>query len=143
MELSSEIEINASPETVWKLLTDTSRFPEWNPFIRRLSGELKVGQKLTVFIQPPGGSGMEFKPEVLKVEAGRELRWLGHLMIPGLFDGEHIFQIEPLGDGHVRFHQREIFSGILVPLLKKFLDSDTRRGFDAMNRRLKELAEGK
>jgi hypothetical protein len=143
MELSSEIEINASPETVWKLLTDTSRFPEWNPFIRRLSGELKVGQKLTVFIQPPGGSGMEFKPEVLKVEPGRELRWLGNLMIPGLFDGEHIFQIEPLGDGHVRFHQREIFSGILVPLLKKFLDSDTRRGFDAMNRRLKELAEGK
>jgi len=143
MELSSEIEINASPETVWKLLTDTSRFPEWNPFIRRLSGELKVGQKLTVFVQPPGGSGMEFKPEVLKVEPGRELRWLGNLMIPGLFDGEHIFQIEPLGDGHVRFHQREIFSGILVPLLKKFLDSDTRRGFDAMNRRLKELAEGK
>ena len=36
MELNSEIEINASPETVWKLLTDTSRFPEWNPFIRRL-----------------------------------------------------------------------------------------------------------
>jgi len=143
MELSSEIEINASPETVWKLLTDTSRFPEWNPFIRRLSGELKVGQKLTVFVQPPGGSGTEFKPEVLKVEPGRELRWLGNLMIPGLFDGEHIFQIEPLGDGHVRFHQREIFSGILVPLLKKFLDSDTRRGFDAMNRRLKELAEGK
>ena len=50
MELNSEIEINASPETVWKLLTDTSRFPEWNPFIRRLSGEFKVGQKLVVFM---------------------------------------------------------------------------------------------
>jgi hypothetical protein len=143
MELESEIEINASPETVWKLLTETSKFPEWNPFIRRLSGELKAGQRLVVFIQPPGGSGMEFKPEVLKVEPGRELRWLGHLMFPGLFDGEHIFQIEPLGAKRVRFRQREIFSGILVPLLEKSLNTGTRRGFNAMNEKLKELAEGK
>jgi len=143
MELNSEIEINASPETVWKLLTETSRFPEWNPFIRRLSGELQVGQKLVVFMQPSGASGMEFKPEVLKVEPNRELRWLGHLILPGLFDGEHIFQIESLGDKHVRFHQREIFSGILVPLLKKSLNANTRRGFNEMNRKLKELAESK
>jgi hypothetical protein len=141
MELNSEIEINASPETVWKLLTDTSRFPEWNPFIRRLNGELKVGQKLVVFIQPLGANGMEFKPVVMKVEPSRELRWLGHLILPGLFDGEHIFQIEPLGNKRVRFHQREIFSGILVPLLKRSLDADTRRGFNEMNQKLKELAE--
>jgi len=141
MELNSEIEINASPETVWKLLTDTSRFPEWNPFLRRLSGELKVGQKLVVFMQPSGANGLEFRPVVMKVEPNRELRWLGHLIIPGLFDGEHIFQIEALDDKRVRFHQREIFSGILVPLLKKSLDADTRRGFNEMNQKLKELAE--
>lgn len=141
MELNSEIEINASPETVWNLLTDTSRFPEWNPFIRRLSGELKVGQKLAVFIQPSGANGMEFRPAVTKVEPNRELRWLGRLILPGLFDGEHIFQIESLGEKRVRFHQREIFSGILVPLLKKSLDADTRRGFNEMNQKLKELAE--
>ena len=141
MELNSEIEINASPETVWKLLTDTSRFPEWNPFIRRLSGEFKVGQKLVVFMQPSGANGMEFKPVVMKVEPNRELRWLGHLILPGLFDGEHIFQIEALDDKRVRFHQREIFSGVLVPWLKKSLDADTRRGFNEMNQKLKELAE--
>ena len=73
MELDTEIEINASSEAVWNLLTDTSRFPEWNPFIRRLQGELKAGQKLTVFIQPSGTRGMEFKPVVLKVEPNKEL----------------------------------------------------------------------
>ena len=141
MELNTEIEIKASSEAVWNLLTDTFRFPEWNPFIRRLRGELKVGQKLAVYIQPSGVRGMEFKPVVLKVEPHRELRWLGHLIIPGLFDGEHIFQIEPLGSGRVRFRQREIFSGILVPLLKNSLETDTRRGFNEMNQKLKELAE--
>jgi hypothetical protein len=143
VELNTEIEIKASPETVWSLLTEPSRFPEWNPFIHRLQGELKVGQKLVVFLQPSGSRGMEFKPVVLKVEPNRELRWLGRLILPGLFDGEHIFQIEPLGDGRIRFRQREIFSGVLVPLLKNWLDTDTRRGFNEMNQKLKELAENK
>jgi hypothetical protein len=143
MELNTEIEINASSETVWNLLTDTSRFQEWNPFIRRLRGELKAGQKLAVFIQPSGTRGMEFKPVVLKVEPNKELRWLGRLILPGLFDGEHIFQIEPVGDGRVLFRQREIFSGVLVPLLKKSLDTDTRRGFNEMNQKLKQLAESR
>jgi hypothetical protein len=143
MELNSEIEIKAAPETVWNLLTDVSRFPEWNPFIRRLRGELKAGQKLVVFIQPSGTRGMEFNPVVLNVEPNRELRWLGRLVFPGLFDGEHIFQIEPLGDVLVRFRQREIFSGVLVPLLKSSLETDTRRGFNEMNQKLKELAESR
>ena len=143
MEINTEIEINAPSETVWNLLTDTSKFPEWNPFIRRLRGELKAGQKLVVFIQPSGARGMEFNPVVLKVEPNRELRWLGRLVFPGLFDGEHIFQIEPLSNGGVRFRQREIFSGVLVPLLKSSLEIDTRRGFNEMNQKLKELAEDK
>ena len=143
MEINTEIEINAPSETVWNLLTDTSRFPEWNPFIRRLQGELKAGQKLVVFIQPSGARGMEFKPVVLKVEPTKELRWLGRLILPGLFDGEHIFQIEPLGSGRVHFRQLEIFSGIFVHLLKNSLDTDTRRGFNEMNQKLKELAESR
>jgi hypothetical protein len=143
VELNSEIEIKASPETVWNILTDISKFPEWNPFIRRVQGELVVGQKLAVFIQPSGARGMEFKPVVMKAELNRELRWLGRLIVPGLFDGEHIFQIESLGDGRVRFRQREIFNGVFVPLLKKSLETDTRRGFNEMNQKLKELAESR
>jgi hypothetical protein len=141
MILDSEIEIQSSPEKVWELLTDTAKFPEWNPFLRRLSGRLAVGEKLVVYIQASGAMGMEFRPVVLKVEPNRELRWLGRLLLPGVFDGEHIFQIEPLGEGRVCFHQREILSGLLVPVLKTFLDRDTRRGFNEMNRKLKELAE--
>jgi hypothetical protein len=143
MELNTEIEINAPSETVWNLLTSTSRFPEWNPFIRRLQGELKVGQKLAVLLQPSGARGMEFKPVVLKVEPNKELRWLGRLILPGLFDGEHIFQIEPVGYGRVLFRQREIFSGVLVPLLKNSLETDTYRGFNEMNQKLKQLAESR
>jgi hypothetical protein len=140
-ELRTEIEIKASAERVWQLLTDFAHFPQWNPFIRRAHGNLKLGQRLEVNIQPSGANAMTFRPTVLKAEPNRELRWIGHLLIPGLFDGEHIFTIEPLGANRVRFVQREIFSGLLVPLFAKGLDTDTQRGFGEMNQALKAQAE--
>jgi hypothetical protein len=55
-----------------------------------------------------------FKPTVLAVEANRELRWLGRLLVPGVFDGEHSLRIEPLEGGGSRFVQSERFTGVLV-----------------------------
>jgi hypothetical protein len=141
-ELHTAIDIQATAQQVWKTLTDFEAFPEWNPFIRRAEGEIEVGAQLEVHLQPPGGSGMTFRPKLLKVEPNQELRWLGHLWIPGLFDGEHIFHIEPINEGQVRFVQRELFNGILVPFLAGSLDKGTRLGFEEMNRALKERVEG-
>jgi len=140
-ELRSEIEIAASARRVWEILTDFAGFPQWNPFIRRARGNLVAGERLEIVMQPSGARGMTFSPTVLNVEADRELRWIGHLFVPGLFDGEHIFTIESLGTGRVLFTQREIFTGLLVPLLARMLDTDTRRGFEEMNKALKARAE--
>ena len=140
-ELRTEIEIQASDQRVWQLLTDFASFPRWNPFIRQAKGEVKVGARLVIHLQPSGASGMTFKPIVLKVEPNRELRWLGHLLRRGLFDGEHTFTIETLEANRVRFTQREVFTGLLVPLFARSLDTDTRRGFEEMNQALKSRAE--
>jgi hypothetical protein len=90
-ELYSKIEIQAPDSRVWQLLTDFASYPQWNPFIRWAKGEVKVGARLEVHIQPSGARGMTFKPTVLRAEPNRELRWKGNLVLPGLFDGEHIF----------------------------------------------------
>jgi hypothetical protein len=110
-ELITHIEINASAERVWQILADFEGYPRWNPFIRHISGEPKKGSRLKVFIQPPGSRGMTIKPVVLKAEPSKELRWLGRLFVPGLFDGEHRFVIEPSGGSRVIFTQAERFRG--------------------------------
>jgi len=84
---------------------------------------------------------MAFRPRVTKIVSNRELRWLGRLWIPGLLEGEHIFEIEPLGPERVRFVQREVFSGLLVPLMAKRIEEQTLPGFGEMNRALKERVE--
>lgn len=140
-ELFTEITINAPPERVWRILIDFSQFPEWNPFIREIEGELKEGSRLKVRIEPPGGTGMTFKPVIKRIALNRELRWLGHLIVPGLFDGEHSFEILPGGNGKVRFVQRETFRGLLVQPFWKSLEGPTKQGFTDMNAALKQRAE--
>jgi hypothetical protein len=138
-ELRTEIEINAPPERVWGVLMDFGAYAEWNPFIRRISGEPTVGSRLEVRIEPPEGRGLTFKPAVRKVQANRELAWLGHLLLPGIFDGEHHLELAPR-DGGTLFVQREEFKGILVPLFGRGLEK-TKRGFEQMNAALKRRAE--
>ena len=140
-ELRTEIDIEAPAERVWQILTDFASYPEWNPFVRRISGEAQEGAQLEVFLQASGARGMTFRPTVLKAEPSREFRWRGKLFIRGLFDGEHVFEIEQLAENRVRFVQRETFRGLLTPMLLRMLENDTRRGFEEMNAALKSRAE--
>src|SRR5512145_2346739 len=142
-EIRTEIEIEATPEKIWSILLDFAGYAQWNPFIRSIDGIADQGSRLKVSIQPPGAGSMTFRPTLLAVVPGRELRWRGRVLLPGIFDGEHYFQIVPLAGERVKFIQGEIFSGILVGMMKSSLDGKTKKGFIAMNKALKLLAEGK
>lgn len=121
---------------MWDVLTDTDRYAEWNPFMTELSGRLAVGEHLSVTIRP-GRRSMTFRPTVLAVEDGTLLRWRGRFLLPGILDGVHDLLLEPLPDGGTRFVQREVFSGLLVPFVRRVLD-DTELGFAAMNAALRD-----
>ena len=138
--IETDININAPASQVWALLTDFARMPSWNPFIKSISGNLVQGARLAVHIAPPGSSGMHFKPTVLSVRPERELRWLGHLLVPGILDGEHYFLLESIKENRTRLTQGEKFSGLLVGLLGSTLAA-TATGFKAMNTALKQQAE--
>jgi hypothetical protein len=143
-QIITTIEIAASAETVWQHLTDFAAYPSWNPFIRSISGPLELGAMLQVTIQPTGGSPMSFKPRLLVCKPGVELRWKGKLFIPGLFDGEHHFQISESKSGQVLFTHGETFSGLLASLVfQGKMKQATEAGFEAMNRALKMRAQHK
>ena len=124
-EIKTEILIYASPGKIWSILTNFDNYPSWNPFIKSIKGEVKVGNKITARIEPPEASGMTFKPKILTLETNKELSWLGHLLFAGLFDGEHKFELIDNGNGTTTFVQSEKFRGILVPLFKKQLSKIT------------------
>jgi hypothetical protein len=139
-EIRDEVEIDAPPERVWAVLTDFRSYPQWNPFVTSIAGRVERGAKLDVRIVPPGRRGMGFKPTVTAAEPGRELAWLGRVLLPGIFDGEHHFELEGLGDGRTRFVQREVFRGVLTPVMGSAFDN-TLEGFRQMNQALKHRVE--
>ena len=45
-EIKTEILIHASCQKVWSELTNITDYPNWNPFITSIVGELKIGNKI-------------------------------------------------------------------------------------------------
>lgn len=139
-EIATKITIHSKPDKVWQVLTDFERHRDWNPFIRSISGNKKVGEQLTVKIQPPESGAMTFKPLILSFAQNTEFRWRGKLFIKGVFDGEHYFILEDNTDGTTTLTQGEKFSGLLVGLLSNALGK-TKSGFELMNEALKKECE--
>ncbi|MCH7739399.1 MAG: SRPBCC domain-containing protein [Chloroflexi bacterium] len=139
-ELRTEIEINATPERVWDTLMDFQSYPEWNPFMQKAAGKTSVGERLEIYLKPPGGMGVTIKPTVMTFNPGREFRWKGKMGISGLFDGEHIFELRPTDSGcHLVHHEK--FTGILVLPMLALVGKKTLQGFNDMNAALKLRAE--
>jgi len=130
--IETAIHIRAPAARIWSILTDFPAYPAWNPFIIAAEGELRLGARLKITIAPPGHRPMTFRPV--------ELRWLGRLLVPGLFDGEHAFGLEQQPES-CRVLHGERFSGFLLPFIGKQLFEATRQGFEAMNTALKQRAE--
>ena len=141
-ELETSIDISAPTEAVWSVLSDFDAYPEWNPWMI-ITGRPTPGARLHVAPGPEAGRMPTFRPQLITVDPPNELRWLGNLWIPGLFDGEHRFTIEDLGDGTSRFTQAERFSGILARPILRMVRHQTETGFNAMNAALKERVESR
>lgn len=141
--IQTEIIINATPERVWSVLTDFKNFPAWNPFIKSIEGEVIVGKKISVKIQPPAMRAMTFNPTVLTYNENHEFSWIGYVFGKGVFDGKHRFELIPLENNRTLLRHSEVFSGLLVPLLWRKMYANTRLGFEQMNAVLKYLSETK
>lgn len=130
--------IDAPAFSVWNLLVDFASYSRWNPFIRRIKGELRQGSMLDMDIMLDG-KAVAVNPTVAGVEMERQILWEGR--IGSLFASEHRLAIEPLTHDRVTLFQSERFSGPVVSLVARKLDTVLRKGFEEMNSALKQMAE--
>ena len=138
--ISADIVIDAPAPEIWDVLADFRRYREWNPFIREAEGSAVPGRRIAIRVHQLDRRPSTFKPRILVAEPGRELRWRGHVIAPGVFDGEHAFELAPVGGGAVRVTQSETFSGLLVPFFGALIEATADR-FDALNHALKARVE--
>lgn len=132
--------LKASPQVAWRILLDTSAYASWNPFVTRLDGGVVIGERLDVDLAL-NGRRVRMRPRVTEVQEGRSFAWLGHLAVPGIFDGAHRFEIRPVDATSCELVQSETLSGVLVPFARGLLTVATPQGFAAMNDAFKERVE--
>lgn len=114
--------INAPAETVWKLLTDASGYPKWNPTIVSLDGTIALGEKIALVstVNPK----RSFKLKVTEFDAPRRMVWADGMPL-GLFKGVRTYALDTRDDGQTEFSMEEVFSGILEPMISKSIPDMT------------------
>jgi hypothetical protein len=139
--IRTEAIINASGKAVWKVLIDFNAYPEWNSFVH-IIGRPGLGQMLevTMYLEEDG-KPQSFRPKVIQWEVNRGFTWKGGLFIPGIFDGEHFFELNMLDDDHVKFIHGENFSGILSGIIMRLIGKKAKLAYERMNSELKRRVE--
>jgi uncharacterized protein YndB with AHSA1/START domain len=107
--------IRATPETVWKVLTDATGYADWNPEIIGIDGRMALNERITARVKLGGGAIRRVRMRVTAFEAPSRMEWTGGLPL-GLFVGLRTFTVLPR-DGVVEFRMHLRMSGPLAPLI--------------------------
>lgn len=140
-EFKAVTEVAAPLAEGWRVMTDFIAYPAWNPLMRAVTGEPRVGARLKLRVaRKLGAEETMFLPaKVRVVRPEQEIAWGGG--VPGLLDVHHYFRFEATATGH-RFVHGEIFSGVLVPLLWPLLRARIRQAnYEAVNQAFKARVE--
>ena len=136
-EDSATTKIQAAPETIWAILTDSAAYPEFDPSCDRIEGRIEVGQKIRAFSKL--SPGRAFPVKITELVPGQKMTWSGGMPL-GLFKGERTFTSTRAEDGAVSFTVREVFSGPMLALIGKSIP-DMTEAFQGFAAGLKARAE--
>ncbi len=93
-----ELTIDASPEKVWMVLTNTDNYDAWNPVMKLIKGEgIKEGNELTYQFTQDENNKSEIPAKVIRVEANKLLNQAGG--IPLILTYNHKYRLEADGNG--------------------------------------------
>jgi S-(hydroxymethyl)glutathione synthase len=138
LSVTTKLHIHAAPHTVWSLLDDLPRYPEWNPLTPDLTGRTTVGSVLRGTLTKPGASNVPIAPTLMAAIGARELRWLTDA--PG-FRAEHYLRLIPTPDGGTDLIHGEDFEGPIAEERRAGIEATSPPAFALMNEALKARAE--
>jgi hypothetical protein len=114
MECAVGVNVRAKPGTLWALLTNAAEFPKWNSTVTAIEGDIALGQRLALRV--PAAPGRVFKPKVTELDPEKRMVWSDGAA--PMFKGVRTFTLTPRDDGTTDFAMVEVFSGVMLPMIK-------------------------
>ena len=138
--IHTDIIIDAAPDIVWAVLTDTASYGDWATFLVAIEGQITDGATITaVFRTDPAKDKLTRIDHTITVIDGQEFHWAEKG--PGGIRDNHHFMVEAAEDGKTRFIQSDEIMGGMTLLMGGRLAKMYLAGYQAFNRGLKEEAE--
>ncbi len=106
------IDINASPEVIWDILTNASEFTRWNSTVTMLEGEIKTGKKIK--LKSVLDDKRIFKIKIKEMIPHHRMTW-------GDGKGLRVFELTALEKGKAKFTMTETIGGFTFPMWSKYL----------------------
>ena len=128
--------IEATPEQVWPVLSDTDAWPDWDSGVIKVDGRLALGQKLSITASVTPGRA--FRVKVVQLSEREQMVFVGGMPL-GLFTGKRTYTLAPEATG-TRFTMREEYSGPLAGMIFKSIP-DLGPSFRQFADGLKQRAE--
>ena len=128
--------IHATPEAIWRILTDAGNYPRWDQTMDRIEGRLALGETVKFFTKL---SPSAFPVKVTVFEPQNSIVLSGGMPF-GLFKSERTHTLTPIEGGMTTFTTEEMFGGLLLPLFSRSIP-DLTEYFQGFVTALKRQAE--
>lgn len=140
-EYKIEIDIKASKETVWNVLTDFGSYINWNSvLIMNNNDSLILGNKFDVTIIQPNDKRSNFKATAISKKNFQSFSATQKIIGKWFFQATHYFVIKEIDKEHITFIQKWELKGIIASIFRKQIFKELEV-FNTMNNELKELVE--
>jgi hypothetical protein len=135
---STQIDIDAPAEQVWEILTNFESYPTWNPLLTEVQGKLDIGGELRV---RAAFAPMAVRATVTAVDKPNRFEWEDHVPL-NLLTPVFSVRLLPLPENRTRVVIAETFTGPLLPVMGRRLDTQMPPLYDAMAEELAQQVEG-
>ena len=112
MEYAAGVDINASVNRVWALMTDAAGFPRWNSTIKSIEGQIAAGQtiKLIATVAP----NRVFNLNIIDFVPQKRMVWSdGNAM----FKGVRTYTFASKSNDSTDFTMAEAYTGLMLPMI--------------------------
>lgn len=140
VKIEHRIGVQAPAEAIWAVIADIPGWAVWNPLYPQASGQVRIGETLTLTLALPGQETRTIQPRIVDWTPNELLHWRLSAM-GGFVRSIRYIEIETLGPTSCILSNGEIFSGLLAPMAMRQLGRSIRQGFNAMGEALAARAE--
>lgn len=142
MEIESEIEIAAPVDKVWAVVTEIEKWSDFNSAINASTGIVSLGSvhSVTMLGQNPSEVGPTYAPKIISFEERKSYRWRAVMGAGIIFTNDKVFELQATDNGTLLKH-KEVFNGMMLPLMKGFMQEGVPPILDEMNQAFKSEAE--